>query len=477
MSMYLVAGVEIHIQLATKTKAFSGSSTEFGQTPNSQASEIDIGMPGTLPVVNQEMLRQAIMLGTVLNCQVQNYITFARKHYFYPDLPKGYQITQDEHPILVGGELDFLLPNGEKESCLIHHAHLEEDAGKSLHGYQSGKSGVDLNRAGQPLLEIVTDPCLYSIEHTVAFLKTLHSIVTYLGICDGNMQEGSFRCDINISLRESSDAPLGTRVEIKNINSFKFIQRAMEYEVDRQTDLLESGGTIHQETRLYNEKTGKTESMRSKENLCDYRYFKDPDLPAIWISEAFISDAQQALPEHPTQRTQRYANMGIPEVEARIIAYNRAMGDYFDATHAIFTDDPVMIANWLLGSISALANKDQIKLDQSPISPKDLAELLEQLHSGTISSKMAKEISEIMWSEKKSPKEIIAQKGFKQMNSTEELKPILTDLLNTHPKQVSDYRAGKEKLFGFFVGQAMKATKGQANPDVLHSLLKELLHE
>lgn len=470
--MHIVAGLEIHVQLLTKTKAFSNSPVRFGDQPNVSASEVEMALPGSLPVVNKEMLRQAIMLGTWLNADISSLISFARKHYFYPDLPKGYQITQDDNPIVVGGYVDYEV-NGEKRRCKIHHAHLEEDAGKSVHGYQPGTSGVDLNRAGQPLLEIVTEPCLYSIEDVVQFLKRLHTLVTYLEICDGNMQEGSFRCDVNLSLRKSEDAPFGTRVELKNMNSFKFIQKALEYEIERQTDLLESGESIVQETRLYNEAKSRTESMRGKEMAHDYRYFRDPDIPSIWISPEFIEDARKDLPEAPFVRKERYVEQGLSIADADIIAFNRYMGDIFNVLSQ--THEPKVAANWLLGPISALANKHQVSFKHLPISEQSISELLSALEKNEVSSKMAKEILVFMWEEGKTVKEIMDEKGLRQLNDEDEIKTILRGIVENNPKQVQDYRAGKEKLFGFFVGQAMKETKGQANPELLNRLLKEIL--
>lgn len=473
--MQIVAGIEIHIQLATKTKAFSSSPVGFGGKPNERASEIDMGMPGTLPVVNKEMLKQAIMLGNWLNADVSQMISFARKHYFYPDLPKGYQITQDENPILKGGYLEYEL-NGETRKCFIHHAHLEEDAGKSIHGYQHGTSGVDLNRAGQPLLEIVTEPCLRSIEEIIAFLKRLHSIVTYLEICDGNMQEGSFRCDVNISLREDENAPFGTRVELKNMNSFKFIQKALEYEISRQLDCLETGKPIIQETRQYNEATNKTESMRGKETCLDYRYFKDPDLPSIWISEEFINDAYSRLPESPNKRLKKYITQGLTTTDANIIAFNKHMGNYYSVM--IDNNIPAKTAcNWLLGPVSELANKHALLFSNLPVSADDLVALLVALQEGVVSSKMAKEVLGYMWTENKPAHVIIEEKCLKQLSSEEDLMPILSKIIADNSKQTDEYRSGKDKLFGFFVGQAMKATKGQANPDVLNRLLRKALDE
>lgn len=473
--MQIVAGLEIHIQLATKTKAFSSSPIDFGGTPNERASEIDIGMPGTLPVVNKEMLKQAIMLGSWLNADVSQLISFARKHYFYPDLPKGYQITQDENPILVGGYIDYDV-NGETKRAKLHHAHLEEDAGKSVHGYLHGKSGVDLNRAGQPLLEIVTDPCLHSIEDIVAFLKRLHSIVTYLEICDGNMQEGSFRADVNVSIREDENAPLGTRVELKNMNSFKFIQKALEFEIERQIQCLEDNEEIIQETRQFNESTGKTESMRGKETAHDYRYFKDPDLPSIWIDEAFIEDARSRLPEHPNARLEQYLANGIPPLEANVVAFNKHMGNYY--TYLI--DKGIQsktAANWLLGPVSELANKYQVLFSELPLSEQHLFELLDAMNKGTVSSKMAKDVLKFMWEEQKTAQQVIEEKGLKQVSDEGEIKAILQEIVDNNPNQTQQYREGKEKLFGFFVGQAMKATKGQANPAILNKLLKEVLSD
>ncbi len=445
----IVAGLEIHIQLKTKTKAFSASPIDFGGRPNERASEIDIGMPGTLPIVNKEMLRQAIMLGTWLNSQTAQKISFARKHYFYPDLPKGYQITQDENPILIGGYLDYEV-NGETRRCELHHAHLEEDAGKSVHGYKKGISGVDLNRAGQPLLEIVTEPCLHSIEDIIAFLKRLHSIVTYLEICDGNMQEGSFRVDVNVSIRDSAEKPLGTRVEIKNMNSFKFIQKALEYEIGRQVACLEDNITIIQETRQFNESTSRTESMRNKESAHDYRCLKDPDIPSIWIDQAFIDEAQSRLPESPGSRVSRYAKLGLSKVDASIIAFNKHMGNYLDhlVLHSI---DAKSAANWLLGPLSELANKHAVSYAKLPISAENLTDLLIALNDGAVSSKMAKEVLGYMWSENKTAQEIINEKGLKQLSNEDDIRAILESIITEFPNQASEYRSGKDKLFGFFV--------------------------
>jgi aspartyl-tRNA(Asn)/glutamyl-tRNA(Gln) amidotransferase subunit B len=470
--MQFDAGIEIHVQLSTKTKAFSSSPARFGEKPNACASEIDMGFPGTLPVVNKEMLKQAIMLGKWLHADIAEMTTFVRKHYFYPDLPKGYQITQDESPILVGGYVDYEL-NSKEKRCHIHHAHLEEDAGKSVHGYQHGISGVDLNRAGQPLLEIVTEPNLHSIEEVVAFLKRLHSIVTYLEICDGNMQEGSFRADVNISLRKDKNAPLGTRVELKNMNSFKFIQKALEYEVSRQTAMIENSEPIVQETRLYNEAKNRTESMRDKESAHDYRYFREPDLPAIWINKEFIDNACEKLPASPFDRRLQYIEMGLSNTDANIIAFNRYMGNYFEALSK--KHDVKIISNWLLGPISALSNKHQLTFKNLPLTINDISDILSALKDSSISSKMAKDIVIFMWEEGKSFKTVVAEKGFKQLDNEDELKEILHRILKASPKQLAEYRNGKEKLFGFFVGQAMKETKGQANPEMLNNLLKMLL--
>ncbi|UTC24144.1 Asp-tRNA(Asn)/Glu-tRNA(Gln) amidotransferase subunit GatB [Candidatus Comchoanobacter bicostacola] len=472
-NIFLNIGLEIHIQLSTKTKAFSSAPVQYGNQANQNIRIVDVAIPGTLPIVNKEMMKQAIMFGKCVDAQVNQKITFARKHYFYPDLPKGYQITQDENPILVGGSINYEL-NGKTKQCMLHHAHLEEDAGKSLHGYKKGTSGIDLNRAGQPLLEIVTEPCLESIDDAIAFLKQLHSLVTYLGICDGNMQEGSFRCDVNISVKPSKDAPLGNRVEIKNMNSFKFIQRALQYEIERQVEQINDGQKVHQETRLYNEKKQSTESMRSKENANDYRYFSEPDIPTIWIDEQFIADAISRLPEIPEDRVARYEAAGMQPTDARIIAYQRPMADFADQLidygHEIKT-----IANWILGPISALANKAQIDFASLPISSNDIHDILTKLVNGALSSKMAKEVLEHIWNEQKSVDEIIEKYGLKQLDSEEEIAKIIQDILEKNPNQLAAYRSGKDKLFGYFVGQAMKATQGQANPGKLNKILKEML--
>jgi aspartyl-tRNA(Asn)/glutamyl-tRNA(Gln) amidotransferase subunit B len=469
----ITAGLEVHIQLNTKTKAFSASKVGFGDVPNQNTSQVDVGMPGSLPIVNKEMVKQAIQLGDCLESKVNQMIKFARKHYFYPDLPKGYQITQDDHPILVGGYLDYFV-DGELKRCDIHHSHLEEDAGKSLHGYRYGQTGIDLNRAGQPLLEIVTEPCLNSIEEVIAFLKQLHALVTYLDICDGNMQEGSFRCDVNVSIRTSKEQPLGTRVELKNMNSFKFIQKALQYEINRQIDCLASGKEIRQETRLYNEKKQTTESMRKKEDANDYRYFQDPDIPAIWVNDRFIEDARSVVPEKPEDRVKRYTESGLQQVDARIIAYNKPMAEFLDEVtphgHNIQS-----IANWLLGPISALANKDQIHFSKIPLTSVHLSQIMQKVKDSALSSKMAKDVIEYIWKEGLDVDAIIQKYNLKQLSSDDDIKAIIQQVLDNNPEQLEQFRAGKEKLFGFFVGQAMKASKGQANPERLNQLLKEML--
>ncbi|HJN38201.1 MAG TPA: Asp-tRNA(Asn)/Glu-tRNA(Gln) amidotransferase subunit GatB [Gammaproteobacteria bacterium] len=475
LNYQVVIGLEIHVQLNTLSKLFSGASTKFGQKANSQANIIDLGLPGVLPNLNQDVLRKSIQLGTSLGSKINRYTQFTRKNYFYPDLPKGYQITQDVNPIIVGGSLDILL-NGKKKTVRIHHAHLEEDAGKSIHDPMNNRSLIDLNRAGQPLIEIVTEPDIRSIDEAICFLKKLHQLVCYLNITDGNMQEGSFRCDANISLRKLGTDPYGTRVEIKNLNSFKFIEKALLYEIKRQSELLESNGTIIQQTRLFDESTSTTKPMRDKETANDYRYFLEPDLPPITISEPYINAIIQQMPELPDVKRHKYIERyQLTEYDATVLSSSIDIANYFEAVIALQLPTK-LTANWILGPLLSLVNKHNIHFRNLPITPERFAGLLITVDKQTISSTQGKEVLEIMYSSDQLATEIIQEKGMQQISDESELITVIESVIQSHPKQVQQYLEGKEKLLGFFVGQIMKATKGKANPSLLNKLVKQSLN-
>lgn len=474
-----VIGLEVHVQLSTKSKIFSGSSTAFGAMPNHQACVIDLGLPGVLPVLNKEAVYMAIKFGLSIGAEIGQISIFDRKNYFYPDLPKGYQISQFYHPIVKGGFLDVFIDNSEQKRIDITRAHLEEDAGKSLHEELHGMTGIDLNRAGTPLLEIVSEPVMRSAKEAVAYLKTLYSHVVYLNICDGNMQEGSFRCDANVSVRPMGEANYGTRVEIKNLNSFRFIEKAINYEAGRQIDILEKGDEeIIQETRLYDESTQRTRSMRSKEKTHDYRYFPDPDLLPIELDDRLIEDIRATLPELPQQKRNRFKEQyGLTDYDAAILTSSREWAEYFEKTiqHTTDTSTPAkLIANWMTGELAAALNKANFEINQSPIQPEALAGLIHRIHDKTISGKMAKTIFESMWEQGVSADALIEMKGLKQIKD-EALEKIIAEVLQAHPEQLAQYRSGKDKLFGFFVGQVMKSSQGQADPQQLNDLLKQQL--
>ncbi len=473
----VVIGLEIHAQLATKSKIFSGSATAYGAAPNTQASLVDLAYPGVLPVLNEQAVRMAVKFGLAIGATIAQRSIFARKNYFYPDLPKGYQISQYEQPVVGKGSLAIMLDDGTVKTIGVTRAHLEEDAGKSLHEGLANASGIDLNRAGTPLLEIVSEPDMRSAKEAVAYMKKVHTLVRYLEICDGNMQEGSFRCDANVSVRPRGQAKFGTRAEIKNLNSFRFVEKAIQYEVARQIDLIESGGKVVQETRLYDSDKNETRSMRSKEEANDYRYFPDPDLLPLEIDEQFIDAVRATLPELPDEKAARFArDFGLSAYDAGVLSASRELGAYFEAVvAALGATHAKLAANWVMGELSSALNRDNVEITASRVSPTALSGLLARIVDATISGKIAKDVFEAMWSEGRSADAIIEAKGLKQITDSGEIEGVIDAVIAANPKQLADYRAGKDKLFGFFVGQVMKATGGKANPAQLNELLKAKL--
>lgn len=475
MEWETVIGLEIHAQLLTKSKIFSGASTAFGAEPNTQACAIDLGFPGVLPVLNEEAVHMAIKFGLGVNAEISSKSVFARKNYFYPDLPKGYQISQYELPIVGKGFLDVQMEDGSMKRINITRAHLEEDAGKSLHEDFHGLSGIDLNRAGTPLLEIVSEPDMRSAKEAVAYLKAIHSLVRYLEICDGNMQEGSFRCDANVSVRRKGEK-LGTRCELKNINSFRFVERAINYEVERQIAVLESGGTISQETRLYDPEKNETRTMRSKEEANDYRYFPDPDLLPLVVTNSMIQAIKDDMPELPGQKRQRFMEQyALSSYDADFLVSNRAIAIYFETVVKESGSQPKLAANWIMGELSAALNKADLEIQASPVTTSQLAKLLQRIEDNTISGKIAKTVFDAMWNNEGDVDTIIEKQGLKQVTDSAAIETLIAKIIADNPEQVADYRSGKEKLFGFFVGQAMKASGGKINPQQLNQLLKEKL--
>jgi aspartyl-tRNA(Asn)/glutamyl-tRNA(Gln) amidotransferase subunit B len=476
MAWETVIGLEIHSQLATNSKIFSGASTTYGAEPNTQACAVDLGLPGVLPVLNEEVVRMAAMFGLATHSTVAPRSVFARKNYFYPDLPKGYQISQFELPIVHDGYLDVELEDGSSKRIGITRAHLEEDAGKSLHENFMGKTGIDLNRAGTPLLEIVSEPDIRSAKEAVAYMKKIHSLVRYLGISDGNMQEGSFRCDANVSIRPLGQEAFGTRAEIKNINSFRFVEQAINYEVERQIMVLEGGGEVVQETRLFDADRHETRSMRSKEEANDYRYFPDPDLLPVELDEAYIAAVRESLPEMPDAKKARFVSEhGLSEYDAGILTATREMADYFEAAAQVAGAAGKLTANWVIGELSAALNRDDCDISNSPVSADMLGGMLLRIEDGTISGKIAKQVFEAMWQGEGSADEVIDKQGLRQISDAAAIEGIISDVLDNNPKQIEQYRGGQEKLFGFFVGQVMKATQGKANPKQVNELLRKLL--
>lgn len=478
MEWETVIGLEVHVQLMTKSKIFSGSSTAYGAEPNTQACAIDLGMPGVLPVLNAEAVRMAVKFGLSVGAHITPRSIFARKNYFYPDLPKGYQISQYALPVVGQGQLNIPLEDGSIKQVGITRAHLEEDAGKSLHEDFGGMSGIDLNRAGTPLLEIVSEPDLRSAKEAVAYLKLLHSLVVYLEICDGNLQEGSFRCDANVSIRRKGETKFGTRAEIKNVNSFRFVEKAINYEVARQIEILESGGKIVQETRLYDADKNETRSMRSKEEAHDYRYFPDPDLLPLVIEPEFIENVKTTLPELPWEKATRLqSEYQLSLYDANVLVSDRELAHYFESTVKFSKVSPKLVANWIMGDLSAALNKSNLSIHESPIAPELLAGLLKRIEDQTISGKIAKTVFEAMWQGEGDADAIINKQGLKQITDTSAIEKIIDEILAQNPEQVAQYRAGKDKVFGFFVGQVMKATQGKANPQQLNDLLKQKLSQ
>ena len=474
MEWETVIGLEIHAQLATHSKIFSGSPTAYGAEPNTQASLVDLGMPGVLPVLNKKAVEMAIRLGLAINANITPKSVFARKNYFYPDLPKGYQISQYELPVVANGHMDIELEDGSSKRVGITRAHLEEDAGKSLHEDFQGQTGIDLNRAGTPLLEIVSEPDMRNAKEAVAYMKKLHALVRYLGVCDGNMQEGSFRCDANVSVRRPGQ-PFGTRAEIKNLNSFRFIERAINHEVERQIDLIESGGTVVQETRLYDPDRNETRSMRSKEDANDYRYFPDPDLLPVEITPADIEAVRATLPELPEVKKQRFmAEYGLSSYDASALTQSLELADYFE-TAAKGCNDAKLAANWLMGGFAAMLNKHELDISASPVPAAALTGLLVRIKDNTISSSAAKDVLDALWNGEGSADEIIEKKGLKQISDTGAIEAMIDEIISQNPGQVAEYRSGKDKVFGFFVGLAMKASKGKANPATVNAILKSKL--
>jgi aspartyl-tRNA(Asn)/glutamyl-tRNA(Gln) amidotransferase subunit B len=471
-----VIGLEIHAQLATRSKIFSGSATAYGAEPNTQANLVDLGYPGVLPVLNGDAVRMAIRFGVATGSKIARRSIFARKNYFYPDLPKGYQISQYERPVVEDGSLEIVLEDGTRKTIGITRAHLEEDAGKSLHEDFHGLSGIDLNRAGTPLLEIVSEPDMRSAKEAIAYLKKIHTLVRYLEICDGNMQEGSFRCDANVSVRPVGQAEFGTRAEIKNVNSFRFVERAINYEVERQIELLEGGGKVKQETRLYDADKGETRSMRSKEEANDYRYFPDPDLLPLVIDEATIEQVRATMPELPEEKAARFVrDHGLSEYDAGVLTSSRELADYYETVVRKLGGQSKLAANWVMGDLSGALNKEALDIVQSRVSADAFAGLLARIQDNTISGKIAKEVFEAMWSDGKCADEIIEARGLRQITDTSAIESAIDDVMAKNPGQLADYRSGKDKLFGFFVGQVMKATGGKANPAQLNDLLKKKL--
>ena len=476
MEWETVIGLEIHTQLATRSKIFSAASTTYGAEPNTQACAVDLGLPGVLPVLNAEVVRMAALFGLATHATVAPRSVFARKNYFYPDLPKGYQISQFELPIVHDGYLDVELEDGSSKRIGITRAHLEEDAGKSLHENFQGKTGVDLNRAGTPLLEIVSEPDIRSAKEAVAYMKKIHSLVRYLGISDGNMQEGSFRCDANVSMRPKGQAEFGTRAEIKNINSFRFVEQAINYEVQRQIMLLESGGAVVQETRLYDADKHETRSMRSKEEANDYRYFPDPDLLPVELDEAFIETVRKTLPELPDARKARFVSeYGLSEYDAGVLTASRELADYYEMAVQAAGGAGKLTANWVMGELSGALNRDDCDITDSPVSAGALGGLLLRIEDGTISGKIAKQVFEALWKGEGTADEVIEQQGLKQISDASAIEGIIREVLDSNPQQIEQYRGGQVKLFGFFVGQVMKATQGKANPKQVNELLRKLL--
>jgi len=474
MEYEAVIGLEVHIQLLTKTKIFCSCSTDFGAPPNTHVCPVCMGMPGVLPVLNKKVVEYAIKLGLALNCHINKFSRFARKNYFYPDLPKGYQISQYELPILEGGAVEIFV-NGEYKKIALERIHMEEDAGKTVH--KPDGSYVDFNRAGVPLLEIVSKPVMHTPEEAGEYLKSLRRIVRYLGICDGNMEEGSLRCDANVSVRVKGEEKLGTKTELKNMNSFKHVEKALEYEIERQIDVLEGGGKVVQQTRLWDEKSGITKPMRSKEESFEYRYFPDPDLVPLIIDDEWISEVKKTLPELPKEKLERFVKeYGIKPEDARVLVEEKELAEYFEMA-AKTTEEPQSVANWILSELLGYLNRDGREIKDTLIKPEQIGKLVELVRKGVISGKIAKTVFKEMYGSGDDPEKIVREKGLVQITDRGELEKLVEEVLNSNPKAVEQYRAGKKNTIGFFVGQIMKKTKGKANPKIVNELLIEKLEE
>ena len=475
MEWETVIGLEIHTQLATKSKIFSAASTAYGAEPNTQACTVDLGMPGVLPVLNREAVNMAVKFGLAINAEIAPRSVFARKNYFYPDLPKGYQISQFELPVVGPGTLTIELENGKTKVIGVTRAHLEEDAGKSLHEDFHGMTGIDLNRAGTPLLEIVSEPDMRSAKEAVAYMKKMHSLVRYLQISDGNMQEGSFRCDANVSVRPKGQREFGTRTELKNINSFRFVERAIEFEVERQIELIESGGEVRQETRLYDPDRGETRPMRSKEEAMDYRYFPDPDLLPVEVTAEMLERIRGGLPELPDAKKDRFiADYKLSSDDASLLTASREMADYFEQVVRL-SEEPRLSANWIMGELSGFINRENRDISDSPVTAVMLAGMIMRIKDNTISGKIAKQVFEAMWAGEGDADAIIDSRGLKQITDTGAIESVLDEIIAANPKQFEQLKGGKDKLMGFFVGQVMKQTQGKANPAQVNALMKKKL--
>jgi aspartyl-tRNA(Asn)/glutamyl-tRNA(Gln) amidotransferase subunit B len=470
-----VIGLEIHVQLSTNSKLFSGASTNFGASPNTQACNVDLAMPGVLPVLNEEVLKMAIKLGIALNADINSPTSFARKNYFYPDSPKGYQISQMDHPIVEGGFLDIELEDGSVKRIGITRAHLEEDAGKSLHEDFEGQSGIDLNRAGTPLIEIVSEPEISSPEEAVAYLKSIHSIIRYLNISDGNMAEGSMRCDANVSVRKVGTSELGTRTETKNVNSFRFVEKAIHYEIKRQINEIESGNTITQETRLYDSQKNTTRPMRSKEFANDYRYFPEPDLLPVILEEEFVNSVKEEMPELPNEKKVRFTEFyNLSQYDSSLLAADKDLADFFEEV-VKESKSPKLSANWIMGEFLAELNKDNLDINKSKVTSKQLGVLIKRIEDSTISGKIAKEVFEKMWESSKDADDIINDQGLQQVTDLSEIESMVDKVITENQDQLEKYLSGKDRLFGFFVGQVMKESQGKANPAQVNEILKKKL--
>ena len=473
MSWEIVIGLEIHAQLATQSKIFSGAPTAYGAEANTQACAVDLGLPGVLPVLNEEVVRMAVMFSLAIDATVSPRCVFARKNYFYPDLPKGYQISQFELPIVEHGIVKIDLPQNTEKEIRVTRAHLEEDAGKSLHDEFNHYTGIDLNRAGTPLLEIVSEPDMNSAEEAVAYMRKIHGIVSYLGICDGNMQEGSLRCDANVSVRLRGNSELGTRTEIKNLNSFRFVEKAINYEADRQIERLEGGEAIIQETRQYDPERNETRSLRSKEEAHDYRYFPDPDLLPVEITETYIDEVARTLPELPTEKKRRFIEtFELNAADAQVLTSKLALSEYFEATLTFCPENPKLVANWVIGDLTGALNRAGAEVDSSPVTPQMLGALLKRIEDKTISNKIAKQIFEAMYAGEGDADDIIERQGLRQVTDSAEIESLVDEVLQANPEQIKQFRAGKTKVLGFFVGQIMKASKGKANPQQVNDILR-----